>query len=293
MRAAFLALAASLLTVWSASPADEKKPAYVGTDSCMRCHIDFARRWAALDHSKKLLAQEAPEKRGCEACHGAGGDHVAGRRKQIVRWKALDADARSGICLPCHAKLDAKLWDAGPHHKVASCDTCHEVHRDTGRDKMLRAAAGKDCDPCHADIADKIKAKLHHPVPEDTLSCVSCHNPHGTADSHLLSQPMGQLCGECHGDDVPKPETHAAKEWKLGHGKDAKGHEPECRMCHDQQTFCQECHAVPIPHPDNFVTEHGDLAKERQATCLQCHEVAKCELCHEDLPPAEGAAQGK
>jgi predicted CXXCH cytochrome family protein len=290
------ALAAGLVVccVFAARSAEqpEQKNVYVGSDLCLRCHIDFARRWAALDHSKALLADtQPPEQRGCEACHGPGGDHVAGRRKNIVRWDDLDQEARSKVCLQCHqGKVEAEPWAATTHSELMSCDVCHEVHYQVDRDHLLRAKAeGAECSECH-DIAAAVEAETHHTLVDGGLTCEQCHNPHGAPNAHLLTAPQAELCADCHGDEVPKPDSHAQEDWRHKHKNEAQGHEDQCYMCHDQESFCNQCHVVKVPHVDGYALEHTKDAREHLDACLRCHEKDFCLQCHDEVPPkpAEG-----
>lgn len=269
----------------------DEEPAYVGTAICIKCHIDFARRWAALEHSKKMTEPgRAPEKTGCEACHGPGGAHVAGQRSQIRKWEPLEVDQRSAICLQCHEdKVQAELWNSTVHALVLSCDTCHEVHHQTEHDSMLRKSPAATCLECHDTLAAEAKAKHHHPLLEDVLTCGQCHSFHGTTEARLLVAPQGELCAACHGDEVPTTEAHKREDYKLNHKAEAKADQDQCLMCHSEQTFCNTCHIVKIPHAENYALEHADEAKKRLATCLQCHAEDFCAVCHDPVPKPAAA----
>ncbi|MCC7493590.1 MAG: hypothetical protein IT204_14645 [Fimbriimonadaceae bacterium] len=281
-----------LLLAVAGSQTGAAPAAYVGTAVCLRCHIDYARQWAALDHSKAMAAERLPpEKRGCEACHGPGGAHSFGQRQQIVRWRTLPPPEANGVCLACHQEqVPAALWRAGPHDQKVSCDQCHAVHRKSERDKLLRRPEGQDCQPCHQTLAAEAAAKRHHTLADGALTCDMCHAFHGSREPHLLKLPQAAGCGECHGEDVPQPESHGRAGFKLKHGGDAKGHQDECRMCHDQVSFCDTCHAVPLPHPPDFATEHKEACQKQPASCLKCHDEAYCKLCHEAVPAPVGKA---
>ncbi len=280
--AAALVVAATL--AWAADPAST---GYAGTPLCVRCHIDFARQWQALPHSRKMSDEALPfERRGCEACHGPGAAHAAGQRRRIVAWGLLKAPEQSDICLKCHQKsVSAELWTASPHAPTVACTSCHEVHRPVKRQKLLRAEEGRDCTGCHSKLAEEIKAKRHHPLGDGALACAGCHQVHGSRQRFLLPKPQGETCQECHGDDVPRTAAHKRADFKLKHQADAKGHEAECRMCHDQQSFCDQCHATPLPHPKDFAMEHKAACQKTPGTCLKCHTATWCKQCHDKLPP--------
>lgn len=62
--------------VWVAWLTAQEKPKYVGPEVCSTCHADVYKRWQFTSHRRTLFNTD-PAKKGCEACHGPGGDHVA------------------------------------------------------------------------------------------------------------------------------------------------------------------------------------------------------------------------
>lgn len=55
----------------------------------------------------------------------------------------------------------------------------------------------------------------------------------------------------------------------------------ECYTCH-KESFCTDCHGLPMPHPDDFIKGHGALGKTIPAKCARCHGDPKvfCDECH-------------
>ena len=295
MRFCFAAAAVCALTVALPAAQPHSSP-YVGHALCQRCHIDFAKLWESLPHSQKMLARDdrPAGQRGCESCHGPAGDHTTTRRKSIVSWRKLTPPERNKICLQCHQdKLSAELWAKGPHNEKVSCENCHNVHRPTKRDKLLKPEEGKECSPCHDKLDDLIKAKRHHTLADGAVTCTQCHSFHGSKQRHLLAQPQGDMCKDCHSDNVPKAESHKRADWKLKHGPDAKGHEADCRMCHEPETFCQQCHVVKVPHAAGFAEAHKEASQQQPKACLKCHDEAFCKQCHDAVPPPVGPAPAK
>jgi DmsE family decaheme c-type cytochrome len=200
--------AAIVATVVALAAGEEPKPAprYVGTPVCMTCHSSYAKVWAGLKHSQAMLREELPPaRRGCEACHGPGGEHSTRDRQQIVKWGKLETDAASKLCLQCHEKkIRAELWFDTMHGQALSCVNCHEVHRPVKRKTLLKAPAGKDCAPCHDELTKLIDKGRHHPLGDDLLHCADCHAFHGSQLKYLLKQARAPLCKSCHEDDIPK-----------------------------------------------------------------------------------------
>jgi len=272
---------------WSALAGERQsaQPQYAGAEVCFVCHIDFARKWGEVSHSKTLMDKERPaDQRGCEACHGPGSVHVAGTRKQILGWKKLSPAAQNDLCLKCHqGKVEAGRWKPTVHAELEMvCVACHEVHKPVEQEHLLKQPALETCNACHGGMAEQVEAKTHHPIPEG-FECSTCHNFHGTENERLLVAPQQDLCALCH-DPVPKPEDHARAEWRLKHLPEAKEQQDQCLMCHSQTTFCHQCHVVKVPHPEGFVTDHGPTAKEHRPACLNCHAEEYCTLCHETVP---------
>jgi hypothetical protein len=51
---------------------------YIGSEQCGLCHTDIYKEFYRNPHYKSIASgKEAPEKTGCERCHGPGGNHLA------------------------------------------------------------------------------------------------------------------------------------------------------------------------------------------------------------------------
>ena len=111
------------------------KNTYIGSNTCLTCHHEYARQWAQLDHSKALLRPgRAPENAGCEACHGPGGRHAtrAGARRDPLVDAAVAGAAVGGVPALSQPRVTAAGWKSSPHAGLGvSCLFCHEypAHR--------------------------------------------------------------------------------------------------------------------------------------------------------------------
>ncbi len=117
--------------------------------------------------------------------------------------------------------------------------------------KLLLAKAPDLCFTCHKAMKEKMaKEKVHSPA-ED---CLNCHSPHYSVQKALATQPVAELCGQCH-------DVKDAKFSKAHLGIDPKN--INCISCHnphsskDPKFFkavehapfagrsCDACHVAP------------------------------------------------
>ena len=112
------------------------------------------------------------------------------------------------------------------------------------------APAGKDpatCFQCHLDIHAEFNLPQHHPVMENRMNCVQCHDPHGSdimkPRGGLAMARLNENCAQCHREQ--------ARPFVFEHEALREG----CTICH---------------------TPHGSinpkLLVQRDANlCLKCH----------------------
>jgi predicted CXXCH cytochrome family protein len=168
---------------------------------CFNCHAG-KRVWNSRDsviHGPMAMG-------GCTLCHSPhGGDH----RFQL--W----AEGSLGLCLSCHADKEnlVSKEDRVPYvHGIITgkgCVACHDPHA-SSEQFMLHLPVNELCVGCHPKL---VETGLGHPVAGHPLSgpreirrrdrkltCVGCHEPHGTAHQYLLIETKlgARLCRECH-----------------------------------------------------------------------------------------------
>ena len=84
-----------------------------------------------------------------------------------------------------------------------NCVQCHDPH---GMDIMkpsgglAMARLNETCAQCHREQARPFV--YEHPAMRE--GCASCHNPHGSINAKMLTQPDSNLCLPCHAQ-VPGP----------------------------------------------------------------------------------------
>lgn len=162
---------------------------------------------------------------------------------------------------------------------------------------------GLDCFSCHNPLQDN-EGRLrfsHDTHRKQDLHCSACHTSedHLAAPAELASQThawgVSRHCAACHDGkkaadgcrvchtdaNVIKPETHRRADFPRGHGND--GSAASCRSCHEQSQ-CDNCHGLSLPHPAGFRAGHGPMAKQRSELCGTCHDPQWCTACHNGMP---------
>ena len=298
-----LLLAAALLSFLPLADAQPAQPAqgaaaqsaqpaqYVGSQTCQACHEDI---YNALLKSPHNLV-ETGKKRGwegkaCEACHGPGSKHVESLSASDIRQPAkLPAAEADRICLTCHQNQPTHVGRLTSSHanNQVSCVTCHSIHKNgpMGLVERRRVAINEQCAGCHIDVWANFQREFKHPVPEGAMSCVDCHNPHGTIWPAQLRSFRGNEpgCFKCHGDKAA-PFVYEHPPVRL----------EGCMACHEPhgsanprmltraqvQYVCLECHAnLPLPPPNPAAGPLGtvppsfhDLRSPRFTNCTTCHQ---------------------
>ncbi|MCL5774170.1 MAG: DmsE family decaheme c-type cytochrome [Firmicutes bacterium] len=270
--------AAVLFLLWhGVGKGNQETNSYVGEETCKGCHDDVAAGFEKTPHRKLIeLGGLSDSQKGCEACHGPGGDHVngGGDVSKIIRFQkpeelsASEALAANEICLKCHQKANLSAWMASSHSANGiACISCHDPHR-AESPKLIRARSkphpdkwedkkwgsnfprGDDevtelCFSCHREKRAQLSMFSHHPVLEGRMNCASCHDPHGINENNLKEITTRETCVKCHRDKA---------------GPFAYEHPPvaeDCLICHK-------------PHGS---TNPSLLTLEQPVLCARCHRV--------------------
>jgi predicted CXXCH cytochrome family protein len=161
-----------------------------GARLCATCHQDYPRKDHPLVHKPVADGQ-------CNACHAP---HATDR-------KGLLTQDTGPLCTSCHGEIlerAAKSKSAHPtKEEHRACLGCHSPHSST-EPALLSAGEIRTCIQCHET------AKHGHPLGDDRLdprtgkaiTCVTCHDPHGTEFAYQLRGDQSRgLCVECHDTD--------------------------------------------------------------------------------------------
>lgn len=175
---------------------------YIG-ETCFGCHVTRA-QWRSKKHMHGPLNTG-----GCTLCHDPHGEEYPHQ---------LWAEGSLSLCVTCHGdkqvlatkatKGARVLYVHGPIPGVG-CVVCHDPHA-TDNPVMLKKPVNELCVSCHLSFSEVERGHpiAEHPVkgrPERRrkdreLSCVSCHDPHGSKYRFLLIKDTkgDSICRECH-----------------------------------------------------------------------------------------------
>ncbi len=283
---AFLVFFFMLLSAGFMQKGAEADSGYVGVDTCKGCHEDKYDSYAKSIHSKKAISSSPANREGCESCHGGGSAHVekgGGRGTGIFSFaKNLPAKERAAKCLACHEETKTlAFWNQGKHQaEDVACDNCHSIH--SGGNKFLKAGRSEVCYQCHKDIQAMTNKQSRHPIKEDKVACVDCHNPHGElADKMLKADSVNELCYKCHAEKRgPYMNEHPPVEENCLNCHNPHGSNHDRLLTQRVPVLCEQCHDTggamggqPFTHfstnaPGNALPQHYMVGR----ACLNCHQ---------------------
>ncbi len=279
---------------------------YIGTDNCLKaCHVHDKRK---RDFDLSTMGSQLSRESGlplvnCESCHGPGSlaveqltpqkldaDVRAGKKsscdyKTLVDIKNLPAQAKSLICLKCHAAnatFNLHNWNASTHStNDVSCSDCHNIHGSHNLKVRLRDTA-EMCERCHQQVKAEFSLPNHHPVPEKKVYCTDCHDPHGGGgEKNLRRETIKATCTQCHTEkEGPFVYEHADISEECGTCHTPHGSVNNNLLTLREPFLCLQCHAT---HPISDTT----TAEQKRAfytRCSDCHS----QIHGSDLPSPSG-----
>ena len=163
-------------------------------------------------------------------------------------WPPAQADR---ICLTCHLNQPTHVGRLESSHAKdqVACTSCHKVHANGPNGLVVRkpAAINTQCASCHTNVWAQFQRPNHHKLPEGAMSCVDCHNPHGSirpamTQTFAANEPG---CLNCHGDKRgPFTFEHGPVRFE------------GCATCHE---------------PHGSANPRMLVRQEVRIVCLECH----------------------
>jgi tetratricopeptide (TPR) repeat protein len=249
---------------------------------CAECHSTGVRRNydAAADRFATSFAEISV---GCEACHGAGSNHLAwakgGKRGEPGKGLVVNFDERAAVSWSADPATSLPRRSTPPaslRKEVETCGLCHarrgqfaedwkpgqslsQTHRVSLLERRLFHADGqmRDDEETYNYAPFKLSRMFAAGV-----TCSDCHDPH----SGKPKASVDAVCGQCHAP---------AKYETVAHRQHAAGPELSCASCHmPVRSYMvvdrRHDHGFRIPRPDlsvKFGTPNAcnDCHRERSA----------------------------
>mgnify|MGYP001167386844 CR=1 FL=1 len=270
----------------AAPPSAVAGATYVGQAQCETCHRLETSHFIHTTHSRLFASnpRNELEARGCESCHGPGSAHAQNpSSKNIIaftREGGLPPAEQNKACLQCHTGGERMFWHGSVHEmQDLACSDCHNPMANVSATRLERGKSINDtCFSCHQDKRAEFRKRSHMPLLEGKLSCVDCHNPHGsTTDPLLRADSVNQLCYQCHAEKRgPFLWEHAPVRENCLNCHNPHGSNHDKLLVTARPFLCQQCH-TSVRHPNDLLTG-GNLADGNAASvrlmsraCLSCH----------------------
>ena len=205
--------------------------------------------------------------------------------------------AGNRACFDCHTNY-VRSFAASPHARIhfsdlgasrvdSGCESCHgpgSLHIAASGARQFILNPGRDsaaCLKCHLATHSDFKLPYHHPVLENRMNCVQCHDPHGgdifKTKGGLAMARVNETCAECH-QEQSRPFAFEHEAMREG-----------CIVCHQPHgsvnrklltesdpNLCLRCHAqVQSTAGDGriFIGSHDHTGYLNRGTCWSagCH----------------------
>ncbi|MBY6109240.1 tetratricopeptide repeat protein [Halomonas sp. H10-59] len=254
---------------------------------CADCHSTNLEKHYDLE-SDSFATTWHEQSVGCQSCHGPAQDHLG----WAARWQADEDAPASSPASAGDMGLALDLADMDAPEMVEQCARCHSrrqmlgagpVHGAPLTDAALPSLLGEGM--YHADGQIQGEVYVYGSFTQSRMyqqgvGCVDCHDPH---TSEVKIEGNG-LCLQCHNPAPPPrfPTMQRNNYDSPEHHHHTPGSEgAQCVSCHMPETT----YMVVDPRRDHsFRVPRPDLAEATGSPDA-------CTGCHQDLSPADAAAQ--
>jgi len=265
--------------------APDAKP--VGEDVCGVCHQIEDAHFSHTAHANGLRAAAKTTMGSpvCEACHGPGSLHWKKPKEKgliigYTKGNGTPIAVQTKTCLACHSGGARDHWLGSVHQRQdLSCSDCHNPMQKASVEGLeAKSSINDTCANCHKDVRLQFNRRSHMPLPEGAISCVDCHNPHGSLTAPLLkTTTVNETCYQCHAEKrgpflfEHPPVKESCLNCHTPHGSN------NATLLFEPLPFlCENCHTMEL-HPNKLQTPQslatGVNPDERVMgrACLTCH----------------------
>lgn len=183
---------------WDMSPGydNASHPSFqreVSTD-CLHCHVGGVELGGDAIDLKSISELTI----GCERCHGPGSAHVSKHQfkdesseETIVNPKSLSRERSEAICQQCHmqgaitvAQEGQGVWDFRPGQLITDNRTVYQYQSGGDTMRIVGHVEQMHASKCYQET--------------ETLTCITCHNPHATLEGEAKVDAYRDVCLQCH-----------------------------------------------------------------------------------------------
>jgi DmsE family decaheme c-type cytochrome len=276
--------------------ADPPQSSYIGEKKCIECHGQENLHFGQTLHSKifRLNPKNEKERQVCEACHGPGSEHAKQTKdKNLIvgftkAW-GTPVDVQNGQCLSCHQGGNRLHWPGSVHAtNQLACADCHNPMEKVSANSLLaRQSIAETCYQCHQQQRAEFKKRSHMPVPEGKMTCVDCHNPHGSVTKPLLkAQSVNVLCYTCHAEKRgPFLWEHAPVRESCLNCHQPHGSNQDKLLQEPRPYLCSKCHDPAVGHPGQlFQASQSAASNLANGTASSARVIGRaCQNCHSQI----------
>jgi len=268
---------------------------YIGEKKCIECHGQENTHFTETLHAKvfRQNPRTQQEARVCEACHGPGAAHAKDTKNKdlligYTKGWGTPIEKQTAQCLGCHQGGNRMHWPGSEHAKnKLSCSDCHNpMEKISGNALLTRQTINETCMNCHQQQRAEFRKRSHMPLPEGKMSCVDCHNPHGSITKPLLkADSINNVCYTCHAEKRgPFIWEHAPVRENCANCHLPHGSNQDKLLASPRPYLCSQCHNPAVGHPGQFFRADQSAAAQLVGGTPSQRVIGRaCQNCHSQI----------